>query len=254
MISEERKAILVQELNVNGYVHVAEMAKKLQITAATIRRDLSMLESQGICNRKRGGAVRTAQGVSFEPAFDVKRIRFEDQKRLIAEAAQKLVLDGNAIILDAGSTTYALALQLLQRKNLKVVTNDLKIAVSLASNPNIHTIVTGGTARRYVFSLQGPQSEIFIKNLRVDQTFLGADAIHADGSIYNVNLDEVPIKQAMIAAASQVILVADSSKFEKTGFAKVCDLSQIDLVITDRNLPAEKLELIRSLNVPVVCV
>lgn len=254
MISEERKAILIQELNLNGYVHVAEIAEKLQITAATIRRDLSLLESEGICVRKRGGAVRTAQGVAFEPAYAVKRIRFEAEKQLIAEAAQKLVMEGNAIILDAGSTTYALALQLLRRKNIKVVTNDLKIAVSLASNPNLHTFITGGTARPYVFSLQGPQAETFIRNIRVDQTFLGADAIHADGSIYNVNLDEVPIKQAMIAAANQVILLADSSKFERTGFAKVCDMSQIDLVITDRSLPAEKLEFIRSLDVPVICV
>lgn len=254
MIAEERKAFLIQELNLNGYVQVAELAEKLHITAATIRRDLTLLESEGICVRKRGGAVRSAQGVAFEPAYDVKRIRYEAEKRLIAEAAQRLVEDGNAIILDAGSTTYALALQLLRRKNIKVVTNDLKIAVCLAANPNIHTIITGGIARPYVFSLQGPQSETFIRNLRVDKTFLGADAIHADGSIYNVNMDEVPIKQAMIAAASQVVLIADSSKFEKTGFVKVCDMSQVDLVITDRSLPVEKLELIRSLNVPVACV
>ena len=254
MIAEERKAFLIQELNLNGYVHVTELAEKLRITGATIRRDLSMLESEGICVRKRGGAVRTAQGVAFEPAYDVKRIRFEEEKRMIAEAAQRLVEDGNVIILDAGSTTYAMALQLLRRKNIKVVTNDLKIAVSLAANPNIHTIITGGIARPYVFSLQGAQSESFIKNLRVDKAFLGADAIHADGSIYNVNMDEVPIKQAMIAAASQVILLADSSKFEKTGFVRVCEMSQIHMVITDRGLPAEKLELIRSLNVPVICV
>lgn len=238
----------------NGYVHVAELAEKLDITATTIRRDLSQLESEGVCIRKRGGAVRAAQGVTFEPAYDVKIIRYEDEKRRIAEAAQRLVEDGNAIILDAGSTTYALALQLMRRKNLKVVTNDLKIAVSLAANPNINTIVTGGMARPYVFSLQGSQTETFLKNLRVEKTFLGADAIHPDCSIYNVNMDEVPIKQAMISAASQVILLTDSSKFEKAGFVKVCDMAQFDLVITDRNLPAEKLEQLHSLNVPVMCV
>jgi DeoR/GlpR family transcriptional regulator of sugar metabolism len=177
-----------------------------------------------------------------------------DEKQRIAEEASRLVDEGNTIILDAGSTTYALALQLLQKHNIRVVTNDLQIAVSMAANPNINLICTGGIVRPYVFSLQGSQTESFIKQLRVDKTFIGADAIHPDGSIYNVNIDEVSIKQAMISVASQVILIADSSKFEKTGFVKICDLSQVQLVITDRGLSPEKSELIRSFNVPVICV
>jgi DeoR/GlpR family transcriptional regulator of sugar metabolism len=254
MIAEERRTLLTQELNVNGYVHVTEVADKFNITPATIRRDLTMLESDGICVRKRGGAVRTSQGVAFEPPYAVKRIRYEEEKRRIAEAAEKLVEDGNTLILDAGSTTFALARKLLQRKNIKVVTNDLHIAVSLAANPNINVICTGGVARPFVFSLQGPHAELLLKNIRVDKAFIGADAIHPDGSIFNVNVDEVPVKQAMVTAASQVVLLADSSKFEKTGFAKVCDLAQVSLIITDSSLMADKLELIRSLNVPVICV
>jgi DeoR family transcriptional regulator of aga operon len=254
MIADERRALLIQELNVNGYIHVADVAKKLDITAPTIRRDLSLLESEGICVRKRGGAVRTSQGVAFEPPYAVKRVHFVDEKQRIAEEASRLVDEGNTIILDAGSTTYALALQLLQKHNIRVVTNDLQIAVSMAANPNINLICTGGIVRPYVFSLQGSQTESFIKQLRVDKTFIGADAIHPDGSIYNVNIDEVSIKQAMISVASQVILIADSSKFEKTGFVKICDLSQVQLVITDRGLSPEKSELIRSFNVPVICV
>jgi DeoR family fructose operon transcriptional repressor len=254
MIAEERRAHLIQELNVNGYIQVAEVAKELKITSATIRRDLSMLESEGICVRKRGGAVRTSQGVGFEPPYAMKRVRFEEEKCRIGEAADRLVEEGNTIILDAGSTTYALALQLIKRKNIRVVTNDLQIAVTLAANPNIYVICTGGSARPYVFSLQGSQTESFIKNLRVDKTFLGADAIHENGDITNVNIEEVSIKQAMIAAANQVVLMADSSKFEKTGFIKVCNLADVDLLITDQHLPPEKVEFIRSLNVALACV
>jgi DeoR/GlpR family transcriptional regulator of sugar metabolism len=254
MIAEERKAILIQELNTNGYVQVAEFADRLNISSATIRRDLSILENEGLCVRKRGGAIRSSQGVAFEPPYDVKRIRYVDEKKRIAEAAELLVEDGNTLILDAGSTSYALALQLQYKKRITVVTNDLHIATRLAANPNINLICTGGVARPYVFSLQGSQTENFIKNLRVDKTFLGADAIHQDGTISNVNIEEVPIKQAMIAAANQVILIADSSKFEKTGFAKVCDLSQVDMIITDRSLPKERSEMIRSMDINLITV
>jgi DeoR/GlpR family transcriptional regulator of sugar metabolism len=254
MIAEERRAILIQELNDSGYVQVAELAEKFEITSATIRRDLSALEKEGLCLRKRGGAVRSSTGVTFEPSYDVKRLRYTDEKRWIANEAAKLVEDGSTLILDAGSTMFALALKLLSKQRITVVTNDLHIAVTLAANPNIHLICTGGVARANVFSLQGSQTETIIKTLRVDKTFIGADAIHEDATISNVNIDEVPIKQAMIAAANQVILLADSSKFEKTGFVKVCDLAQVDLIITDRCLSKEKTEMIRSLQIPLIIV
>jgi DeoR family fructose operon transcriptional repressor len=254
MISEKRRALLVQELNDKGYIQVTESAEKFEVSSVTIRRDLSTLENEGLCLRKRGGAVRTSQGVTFEPSYDVKRMRFTEEKMRIAEEASKLVDEGDTLILDAGSTTYALSLKLLHKQRITAVTNDLQIAVRLAASPNINLICTGGSARPNVFSLQGSQTEAFIKNLRVEKTFLGADAIHADGTISNVNIDEVPIKQAMIKAANQVILLTDSSKFEKSGFAKVCGLSQIDMIITDRGLSPEKLEMIRSKEIPVVCV
>jgi len=254
MIAEERRAILIQELNGTGYVQVAEFAQKFDISAATIRRDLSMLENEGLCVRKRGGAVRSTHGVASELPYDAKRIRYTEEKRRIAEAAEKLVEDGNTLILDAGSTTYALALQLLHKQGITVVTNDLHIAVCLAANPNIHLICTGGSARAYVFSLQGSQVASFIKTLKVDKTFIGADAIHADGTISNVNIDEVPIKQTMIAAAKQVVLLADSSQFEKTGFVKVCDLSQVSMIITDRCISREKMEMIQSMQIPLISV
>jgi DeoR/GlpR family transcriptional regulator of sugar metabolism len=164
------------------------------------------------------------------------------------------VEDGDTIILDAGSTTFALALLLMSRQRITVVTNDLQIAFKLASNPNISLICTGGTARANVFSLQGSQVESFIKNLRVDKTFLGADAIHSDYTVTNVNFEEVPIKQAMLHAAKQVFLLADSTKFEKTGFVKVCDLSDTNVIITDSGIPQDKLTQFQSSGLNVVVV
>jgi DeoR family transcriptional regulator of aga operon len=254
MIAEERRAILLRELNDNGYVQATELASRLNLSAATIRRDFSLLEKEGLCFRKRGGAIRSAQGVTLELPYAIKQSQKIAEKKRIAEAAAKLVQDGDTLILDAGSTTYALALLLLSKERITVVTNDLQIACKLASNPNIRLICTGGTARANVFSLQGSQVESFIKSLRVDKTFLGADAIHSDHTVTNVNFEEVPIKQAMLHAAKQVFLLADSTKFEKTGFVKVCDLSDVDAVITDSGISQDKLAQYQSLSLNVVVV
>lgn len=252
MIAAERRANLLQELNKNEYIQVAELARKFDISSATIRRDLTFMEKEGLCIRKRGGAIRSIQGVTLELPYNVKQNKHIAEKKRIADAAVNLVQDGNTLILDAGSTTYALACLLSYRKRITVVTNDLQIAVKLAANPNISLICTGGVARANVFSLQGSQVETFFNNLHVDKTFLGADAIHSDGTISNVNIEEVSIKRAMICAAKQVVLIVDSSKFEKTGFAKVGHLSNVDVIITDSGIPRSALDLIGSLNIKTI--
>jgi DeoR/GlpR family transcriptional regulator of sugar metabolism len=170
----------------------------------------------------------------------------------IAKAALDLIENGDTIILDAGSTTYSLSLLLHKKKNLTVVTHDLNIAVKLASNPTINLICTGGIARANVFTLQGTQVVDFIRNLKVDKSFIGADTIHEDETIGNVNIEEVPIKQAMIKAAQQVILLADTSKIGKTGFAKVAEIQDIDVFITDDNATPDQLSGFYRRNVKVI--
>jgi len=233
-------------LSETGYVTITELADKLGISPITIRRDLLTMEKEGICIRKRGGAVSHSQRVTMELPYTIKQVQNVEAKRRIAEAAARLVEDGDTIILDSGSTTFALAQKLASRNRLSVVTNDLQIATKLAANPNINLICTGGVARSNVFSLQGELAESCIRNLRVDMTFLGADAVHPDGGIFNVNIEEVAIKRAMINAAANVILLADSSKFEVPGFAKICELAQIDTVITEERIKPDTREMIRS--------
>lgn len=242
MLSEERQANLLRELQTKGYAQVNEMADRLQVTPITIRRDFAALEQQGKCSRTRGGAVQTGQGTTPELPYDIKAQQHIPEKQRIALAAAAHIHEGDIIILDSGSTTYQLARQLLPRRQLTVVTNDLKIASLLAVNPSITLICTGGASRANVYTLLGSQTEQFLKTIRVDRTFLGADAIHPDGIVSNVNLDEVAIKQAMLSAGSQRILLADSSKFGVRGFARVCEIKDLDLVITDDGLEKEWLQ------------
>jgi len=241
MLAEERRAILQNKLREDGYIQISDLADEIGISSATIRRDIIALEKEGLCFRKRGGAVRSAQGVTMEIPYEIKRLQKTNEKARIAKVALNLIENGDTILLDAGSTTYALALLLHKKKNLTVVTHDLNIAAKLASIPNINLICTGGIARADVFTLQGTQVVDFIRNLKVDKSFIGGDTIHKDGTIGNVNIEEVPIKQAMIAAAAQVILLADASKFGKTSFAKVADVKEVDIVITDNSITQDLL-------------
>jgi len=254
VLAEERQAILLQKLQDNGYVQVAEMAAMLKVSVITIRRDLERMENGGQCIRTRGGAVCAANSTTLELPYDIKRSRYIEEKRRIAAAAAKLVGEGETIILDGGSTTYELALLLLRRRALTVVTNDLQIATKLASSPSITLVCTGGIARANVYTLQGPQVESLLRTLRVNKAFLSADAIHPDGGIANVNLDEVAVKQAIVKAAKQVILLADSSKFATTGFVTFCDLSEIDLLITDSGIQQTSLDMLKDRSVAVTLV
>ncbi len=254
MLSEERQAILLQELQTKGYAQVNEMADRLNVTPITIRRDFAALEQQGKCSRTRGGAVQTGQGTTPELPYEIKAQRHVPEKQRIALAAARHIHEGDIIILDSGSTTFQLARQLLPRRQLTVVTNDLKIASLLAVNPSITLICTGGVSRANVYTLLGSQTEQFLKTIKVDKTFLAADAIHPDGVISNVNLDEVPVKQAMLQAGSQGILLADSSKFGVRGFARVCGINDLNLVITDDGLDNEWIQKINDWQIKVELV
>jgi|MTBAKSStandDraft_1061840.scaffolds.fasta_scaffold73092_2 DeoR/GlpR family transcriptional regulator of sugar metabolism len=252
MIAEERRALLLTKLREDGYIQVTDLAEEFNISSATIRRDLILLEQEGICIRKRGGAVRSTQSVTMELPYDVKQHRRIDEKNRIAKAAINLVENGDTILLDAGSTIYQLACLLHTKERLTIVTHDLNIAYKLATNPNLNLICTGGIARANVYTLQGAQVVDFIRGLRVDKSFIGADAIHPDGTISNVNIEEVPIKLAMIKAAKQVILLSDSSKFGITGFAKVCEIDELDYLITDSGIPDHFRKICEQSNVKVL--
>lgn len=254
MLSEERQAILLQELQTKGYAQVNEMADRLRVTPITIRRDFATLEQQGKCSRTRGGAVLSGQGTAPELPYEIKAQRQIPEKLRIAQAAANHIRESDIIILDSGSTTFQLAKLLLPRRQLTVVTNDLKIASLLAVNPSITLICTGGVSRANVYTLLGSQAEQFLKTIRVDKTFLAADAIHPDGVISNVNLDEVPIKQAMLAAGSQKVLLADSSKFGVKGFARVCAVNDLDLVITDNSLEKDWIQQLNEQQIEVELV
>lgn len=236
MLPAQRQARIVQRLQEDGFVEIAELSRQLGADRSTIRRDLRQLEQRALVRRTRGGALAGPASGEHDIPYEVKRIERTPEKQAIGDYAASLVQDGEAVLLDSGSTTFRIAQALRQRNNLSVVTNDLNVAMCLADSAGVQLVVTGGILLESVYTLVGPRTVEELRGLHVDRAFLGADAIHHDAGITNVTFVEVEVKRAMIDAAHQVVVVADSSKFEHRALAPVVPLDRIDLIVTDNGL------------------
>lgn len=223
---------MVQE---RGKVEVAELAAAFGVSAMTIRRDLAELAARGLIDRTYGGAV-IQRPTAVEPTYNEKVRLHAEEKDRIGRAAAELVTDGDTLILDAGSTTLAVARHLKGKRDLTVVTNDLLIACELVPVHGIRVILAGGICRPDFFCTVGLPCEELLRQISANKLFLGADAVDAERGVTNATWEEVPVKRLMMQAAQQVVLVADHSKFGWAALALVARLDEIDQIITDSGL------------------
>jgi len=238
MGTSERQHEILRHLYLAGYVEVKELAATLDVDLSTIRRDLETLAHEGRVQRTHGGARPPAGAVDLP--YAVKQGERLAAKRGIATAACALVRDGDSVLLDAGSTTYVLATELRNRRNLTIVTNDLLIANVVADYPGVRLLVAGGELLTSTYTLCGERAVAFLQDLRVDWAFLGADAVDIDSGITNTNTLEVPLKRMMIAVASHSVVLADSSKFGQRALVRVAEISEVDRIVTDDQLDEQE--------------
>jgi DeoR family transcriptional regulator of aga operon len=236
MRQAERLGVILEELSNGGSVAVADLWPRLGVSAATIRRDLELLEEQRLLSRTHGGAV--AQGVLYELPLRYKTARHHDEKRKIALEAAARVPVGTAIGLTGGTTTTEVARMLVDRQRLTVVTNALNIASELAVRPNIKLVVTGGLARSESYELVGPLAEQSLAELHVDMVFIGVDGISATDGLTTHHEVEAHTNRALIERAGRVIVVTDGSKLGAVAFARICAISAVDELITAGADPA----------------
>jgi DeoR/GlpR family transcriptional regulator of sugar metabolism len=175
---------------------------------------------------------------AYEPQYNVKvRLRQEAKER-IGRAAAALIAEGDTVIFDSGSTARSVA-RFARARRITAVALDLPTALDLADSPTVDVLVVGGQVRRELYAVVGPFAEEVLRQLHVNRLFLGADSIDLRQGIGNASPAEVPIKRLAIAAAEEVILVADSSKFGRVSLVHVCDLRQVHHVVTDAELAPE---------------
>lgn len=251
-IPAERQKQIVEFIENHGSAQIKELADYQNVSEATIRRDLDELAASGVIERTHGGAIVIDKSTSFEHKYSEKMNLMLTEKCSIAKAACGLVRDGDTIFLDSGTTTYFIAQNLGNFKNLTVITHDLQIGNTAVLDPTSTLIVTGGIRREGFSVLVGSLTENFIKELKVNMVFLGADAIDVETGIYNANFLEVGIKKLLLTIGKHIVLVSDASKFSRSALAKVCGINSIDTIITDSGITDEIKEQIEENGVRLI--
>ncbi len=234
VIPAQRRALVLEHIRLKGAASIHELAAEIGASHSTIRRDLEDLEKKGYLERAHGGALlQRTSNATFEPEAAIAAEFSRAQKDAIGFAAAATLTPGEAVIFDSGSTVLAAARAVAARNiTLTVVTNDLGTGQVLASAERMRVVIPGGSIRPGSLTLTGEPGHEFLGTLNVDVAFIGIHAI-SDGYLTDTSLELAAMKRAMIAAGRRVVLLADATKFQEAAFCRVCEVAQIDEVITD---------------------
>src|SRR5262250_1443819 len=242
---------LLELLAADGQLQVERAARVLGVSAATVRPDFDELSRQQMLTRIRGGAL--AKGVTYDLPLRYKTERYPSEKQRIAAVAADLVLPGQIVGLNGGTTTTEVARALAVRADLNsgapspgltIVTNALNIATELAVRQHIKIVATGGVARPQSYELTGPLATGVLEQVTLDIVFLGVDGIDAVAGAMAHHEGEASIGRLMAGRAAQVVVTADSSKVGRRAFARICTAAEVDILVTDTGIaPADAAKL-----------
>jgi DeoR family fructose operon transcriptional repressor len=253
MYAPERQQEILRLARDGGRVDVVSLAEEFQVTAETIRRDLKTLDRAGLVRRVHGGAILAGR-LDFEPDLAERESTMADLKDRIAQAAVAELPNEGTVILDAGSTAARLAAALPLDATLTVVTHSLPIAARLADHPGIQLHLVGGRVRHRTRAAVDAWALRAYSEIRADVLFIAANGFSASYGLTTPDLAEAAVKRAALHAARRVVLLADSSKHGQEHFARFGDLSDVDLLITDRGLNPEDAAAIERGGTEVLCV
>lgn len=248
---------ILELLNRDRIVEVTKLSKTLGVSAVTIRSDLDTLERRMLLRRIRGGAT-SVRPARFERPIGLPSESFTAEKERIGRLAARMVRDGETIILDAGTTTKAMAFALPDDlRDVVVITSSLDIAIALESHPGITVIVTGGTLKKTgrnprSRSLIPPLAGLILEQLNADYAFLCCAGIDATRGFTNAHLEEVETKRAMLAASRRAIMLADHGKIGHVAGARIADIAEISSLITDGEAEPAALHALEAAGLDIV--
>ena len=245
----ERRKEIVRQTEAKGKVDVEALANQFAVSTVTIRNDLNALSAKGWVVRTRGGAVASTRLTRELSVQEKYKENFSVKRRLGQAVGDLIGEDVRSIILDSGTTTEEVALSLVGRSRLRVLTNGLNIASALANSEGIEVRVTGGMLRKKSMSFYGRHAEESLRFLHFDKLILGADGIDSEVGVTTHFEHEASLNRLMCQVARQVIVVADSSKFGRCGSHIICRLSEIDVLVTDAGVPGDLSDELRARDV-----
>ena len=214
-----------------GRVTVDDLAGRFDVTPQTIRKDLNELCEQRLLARVHGGAILASSVENV--GYDARRQIAAREKLAIGRAAAELIPNDASLFINIGTTTEAVAQGLLQHTGLMVITNNINVANMMRAYPQIEVVIAGGVVRRADGGIVGEAAVDFIRQFKVDFAIVGTSAIDGDGSRLDYDFREVKVAQAIMANARQVILVSDSTKFDRTAPVRIATIEQVDVFVTD---------------------
>lgn len=250
----QRSERILRLLQLAGEISVEQLCSALNVSIATVRRDLDELDQRGLLRRTHGGA-KNLEPLLYEPFHDSSfREQMEQhavEKRRIALAAADLIQDGETICLAPGTTTTEIVRCIRHRKNLTVVVNSVNMAMELSQHKDLRVVVTGGALRPNWFSLVGPLTELAMQQIFPDKLFLGVTGLHPEKGLSCRNADAASALRVMIRNAKQTIVVADHSKLRAVSTYQICPVADVDALITDSDASAVMIEALRACGIEV---
>lgn len=231
MLPLERHTRILELMDLHETLLTQEIAGKVGVSGATIRRDLQALSDRGLLSRTHGGAIRIQRSVAQEPAFAAKSVRMQTEKMAIAEYVATYVQDGSTLIFDAGTTILEVARRVAGRP-FTAIALDLPGAQALAVGAT-EVLLLGGRVRSNSFSITGPWTEEQLRNLRADVFLMGAHAVDERG-VSNAVIEEAMVKKLAVEVSHKTIVLADHSKFGWRAMTQVCALDHVQQIVTDR--------------------
>lgn len=233
MAQRHRKDQIVEMVTREGYVSIDELVSAFNVTPQTIRRDLNQLADQGLLDRHHGGAgiLSSTQNTAYRARKELEL----DGKREIAKMVAEDIPDGASLFINIGTTTEAVAHELLGKNNLRVVTNNLHVASILAEREDFRVIVTGGEVRHRDGGIIGEATVDLVKQFQMEFAIIGVSGIHEDGTLLDFDYREVKVAQAIMENSRRVFLCADHTKFGRNAMVRLGTVSQIDDLYTDQN-------------------
>ena len=242
-MNQDRRKQIVEIINSNGTISNGEIMEKFNVSIETVRRDLAFLEERGYCKRVYGGAAKK-QFLNVEPEYANREKENSTEKQKIAKEAEKYIVENDTVFFDLGTTVRMVASNLNQTKKITAFTNALRTAITL-SDKNSKVIMPSGELRGGEYALSGVYSEEVMKNFNIDKAFIGVAGINEDG-LTDFIMEEARFRSQVIKNANKVIALADYSKFGVRAMCKVCDVKDIDVLITDEKAPIEILKSIEK--------
>jgi DeoR/GlpR family transcriptional regulator of sugar metabolism len=250
MSGNSRHEAILEAIQTHGRVDVAEIAADLAVSEVTVRRDLDQLASAGIVRRVRGGAVSVRMRGEGLP-FAMRRLENGGAKERIAAAAARLVVDGEAVCVDSGTTAAELARQLVARR-LTIMPFSIQALTALAGSATAHILIPGGSIDPDEGSIVGPLVEQSLRGLRFDTVFLSCCGASINEGVTAHSLEDAAAKRAMIGAGRRIVLIAEGAKFTRSAMSITCRFSEVDVVVTDETAPTETLDELRAAGIEVI--